>query len=262
MTKSLLHTPLDSWHRRLGARMVPFAGYEMPVQYDFTGDMAARCRGGVMAEHLHCREKAALFDVSHMGQARLTGERAAHAMERLTPGDFEGLKPFRQRYTLLTDPDGGILDDLMVANFGDEGLVLVVNASRKEFDFAHIGANLLTGVKLTPMPDQALLALQGPAAATVLARLSPEVAAMSFMAVGRVTIGGIGCLVSRSGYTGEDGFEISCPAGEAETLADLLVAQPEVVPAGLGARNRCGWRPGCACTATTSMRRRTPSRPA
>ena len=230
-------TPLDAWHRRLGARMVPFAGYAMPVQYDFTGDLAARCRGGVMAEHLHCRDKAALFDVSHMGQAMLTGANAPAALEQLVPSDIAGLKPGRQRYTLFTNEAGGILDDLMVANLGQERLFLVVNASRKDVDFAHLAAHLPASVHLHEAADRALLALQGPLAATVMTRLSPDAAALSFMGVAEVMVAGIPCLVSRSGYTGEDGFEVSVPADQAEAFADLLLQQPEVVPAGLGARD-------------------------
>lgn len=226
-------TPLDAWHRRFGARMVPFAGYAMPVQYDLTGQMASRCRGGVMAEHLHCRAAAGLFDVSHMGQAMLTGAGAAVALERLVPGDIAGLKPARQRYTLLTNDAGGIIDDLMVANLGDDRLFLVVNASRKDVDFAHIAANLPSGVQLSVMPDRALLALQGPAAAGVMG----SAAALSFMGVAEVAVAGIPCRVSRSGYTGEDGFEISVPAAQAEELAERLVAHEAVVPAGLGARD-------------------------
>lgn len=235
--KPLRTTPLDAWHRRLGARMVAFAGYAMPVQYDLTGDLAARCRGGVMAEHLHCRAHAALFDVSHMGQAMLHGATAAAALERLVPGDITGLKPLRQRYTLFTNEAGGILDDLMVANLGNETLFVVVNASRKDHDFTHIAANLPAEVTLRPAEDRALLALQGPEAAAVLTRLAPEAAAFTFMAVGPLSIAGIACLASRSGYTGEDGFELSVPADQAEALADLLLQQPEVAPAGLGARD-------------------------
>jgi len=216
---------------------VPFAGYAMPVQYDFTGDLAARCRGGVMAEHLHCRDKAALFDVSHMGKAMLTGANAPAALEQLVPGDIAGLKPGRQRYTLFTNEAGGILDDLMVANLGAERLFLVVNASRKDVDFAHLAAHLPASVRLQEAADRALLALQGPAAAAVMTRLSPEAAALSFMGVAELTIAGIPCLISRSGYTGEDGFEISVPADQAESFADRLLQQPEVVPAGLGARD-------------------------
>ena len=224
--KALKITPLDAWHRARGARMVEFAGYAMPVQYQ-----------GVLAEHLHCRAKAALFDVSHMGQATLTGATGAAALERLVPGDMLGLKPGRQRYTLLTNEAGGIKDDLMVANLGRERLFLVVNASRKDDDFTHIAANLPAGVQLQPHEDRALLALQGPAAATVMGRVGQEAAGQPFMGVLAVSLAGIPCLVSRSGYTGEDGFEISVPAERAEALANRLVAEPEVAPAGLGARD-------------------------
>jgi len=217
--------------------MVAFAGYAMPVQYDLTGVLAERCRGGVMAEHLHCRSQAALFDVSHMGQAMLTGATAAAALERLVPGDIVGLKPGRQRYTLFTNEAGGILDDLMVANLGGEKLFLVVNASRKDDDFAHIAGNLPASLRLAVTADRALLALQGPMAAAVLARLAPDAAKLPFMGVAAIDVGGIPCLVSRSGYTGEDGFEISLPADRAETLADMLLAAQEVAPAGLGARD-------------------------
>jgi len=230
-------TPLDAWHRALGARMVPFAGYAMPVQYAPPAALAARCRGGVLAEHLHCRSQAALFDVSHMGQAWLTGPGTAAALERLVPGDIAGLPPGRQRYTLLTDPRGGILDDLMVANLGDDRLFLVVNASRKAEDFAHIAAALPSGVRLAPLAARALLALQGPAAAAVLARLCPAAAALPFLGVAALPVAGTDCLISRSGYTGEDGFELSVPAGQALALAEALLAQPEVAPAGLGARD-------------------------
>ncbi|HEY3848218.1 MAG TPA: glycine cleavage system aminomethyltransferase GcvT [Acetobacteraceae bacterium] len=230
-------TPLDAWHRRLGARMVAFAGYAMPVQYDFPPALAARCRGGVMAEHLHCRAQAALFDVSHMGQAMLTGATAAAVLEHLVPGDIAGLKAGRQRYSLLTNEAGGILDDLMVANLGNDRFFLVVNASRKDDDFTHLSANLSAGVRLAVMEDRALLALQGPMSAAVLGRLAPAAAKLPFMGVGALDTGGIPCIVSRSGYTGEDGFEISVPADQAEAFADLLLAQPEVAPAGLGARD-------------------------
>ena len=224
--KPLKTTPLDGWHRARGARMIEFAGYSMPVQYQ-----------GVIAEHTQCRSKAALFDVSHMGQATLSGPTAPAALESLVPGDIDGLKPGRQRYTLLTNEAGGIKDDLMVANLGSGKLFLVVNASRKEDDFTHIAANLPAGVQLQPHDDRALLALQGPAAAAVIARLGPEAAEQPFMGILNVALAGIPCLVSRSGYTGEDGFEISVPADRAEALADRLVAEPEVAPAGLGARD-------------------------
>jgi aminomethyltransferase len=224
-TDNLKTTPLDSLHRALGARMVPFAGYAMPVQY----------QAGIIAEHQHCRQKAALFDVSHMGQATLHGAEAAAALERLVPGDITGLKPHRQRYTLFLNEAGGILDDLMVANYGDR-LFLVVNASRKEADFTHLTGHL-PKIRQEVHEDRALLALQGPAAAAVLARLLPEAAALPFMAVGEFTHAGATLWISRSGYTGEDGFEISLPADKAEAFARLLLDQPDVAPAGLGARD-------------------------
>ena len=224
--KKLRTMPLDAWHRALGARMVEFAGYAMPVQYQ-----------GVLAEHLHCRKHAALFDVSHMGQATLTGATAAAALERLVPGDLLGLKPGRQRYTLLTNEAGGILDDLMVANLGGENLFLVVNASRKEIDFTHIAANLPSGVQLHEHEDRALLALQGPDAASVIGRIGAEAAQLPFMGMAAATLAGIPCLVARSGYTGEDGFEISLPAESAQALAQRILDEPEVIPAGLGARD-------------------------
>lgn len=233
----LLATPLDAWHRAHGARMVGFAGYAMPVQYDLTGALAERCRGGVLAEHLHCRAQAALFDASHMGQATLTGATAAAALEALVPGDIAGLKLGRQRYTLLTNEAGGILDDLMVATLEPAKFFLVVNASRKADDFPHIAAALPAGVSLMPHPERALLALQGPQAAAVLGRLCPAAPGLPFMGVAAALVRGIPCLLSRSGYTGEDGFEISVPSERAVDLATLLVEQPEVVPAGLGARD-------------------------
>jgi aminomethyltransferase len=229
--------PLDRWHRYHGARMVAFAGYAMPVQYDLKGDLLTRCRGGVMAEHLHTRSQAGLFDVSHMGQAMLTGTDVAGALERLVPGDIASLKPGRQRYTLLTNEAGGIIDDLMVARLDENRLFLVVNASRKEVDFSYLAANLPAHVTLTEQEDRALIALQGPEAVTVMAGLSPQAAALPFMGISAVTVDGINCLISRSGYTGEDGFEISLPAANAEALADRLISYPEVVPIGLGARD-------------------------
>jgi len=222
----LRETPLAGLHRALGARMVPFAGYAMPVQYP----------AGILTEHLHTRAEAGLFDVSHMGQAELVGAGAAAALERLTPADIEGLKPGRQRYALLTTETGGIFDDCMVANFGDR-LFLVVNASRKAEDFARIAAALPSGVALRPLPDRALLALQGPKAAAAIAPLAPTLGALRFMDVAETSIAGIPVLVSRSGYTGEDGFEISVPAEQAAALAERLLALPGVAPVGLGARD-------------------------
>nr|WP_282571922.1 glycine cleavage system aminomethyltransferase GcvT [Roseomonas acroporae] len=232
-------TPLAALHRELGARMVPFAGYAMPVQYP----------AGIMAEHLHCRAGAALFDVSHMGQGELSCaaglEQAAAALERLTPADVLGLRPGRQRYALLTGEEGGILDDFMVTNLagsanGDR-LFLVVNASRKAHDFERIGAALPPGVRLRRREDRALLALQGPGAAGALATLAPEaapaVAELPFMGVTELRLGRVEAIVSRSGYTGEDGFEISVPGEQAEGFARDLLALPGVLPAGLGARD-------------------------
>lgn len=222
----LFETPLAHLHRDLGARMVPFAGYAMPVQYP----------AGIMAEHLHTRAAAALFDVSHMGQAELLGDGAAAALERLTPADVQSLKPGRQRYGLLMTEQGGILDDFMVANHGDR-LFLVLNASRKHLDIPAIEAVLPKGVTLRPLTDRALIALQGPQAVAALATLAPGIAAMKFMDFAEHSIAGVTCLVSRSGYTGEDGVEISAPAEQAEKLAKALLALPGVLPAGLGARD-------------------------
>ncbi len=218
-------SPLAALHASLGARMVPFAGWSLPVQY-----------AGILAEHRQCRDSAALFDVSHMGQASLHGPGAAAALERVALGDLTGLRPSRQRYSLLTNDHAGILDDFMVANMGDR-LFLVVNASRADDDFAHIAAALPPEVTLERHPDRALLALQGPLAAQALGRLTPDTAGMPFMAVAEMDIAGIPVIASRSGYTGEDGFEISVPGAHAERLAKLLLDQPEVVPAGLGARD-------------------------
>lgn len=225
-TDSVLETPLAGLHRELGGRMVPFAGYAMPVQYP----------AGIMAEHLHCRSAASLFDVSHMGQAELVGEGAAAALERATPADVQALKPGRQKYGLLTLDDGGILDDFMVANLGDR-LFLVVNASRKHLDVPRIESLLPSGVTLKPLPDRALIALQGPQAVAAIATLAPGIADLSFMGVGAFTIAGVPALVSRSGYTGEDGVEVSVPAEDAERFARALLALPGVLPAGLGARD-------------------------
>src|SRR4051794_10998178 len=209
-------------HRSLGGKMVPFAGYSMPVQYG----------PGVMAEHLHCRAKAALFDVSHMGQLSLRGEGAAAALETMVPGDFQALKPGRQRYTLLLNEAGGIMDDLMVANYGDR-LVIVANASRKAVDAHHLSEHLPAHVTLEQHPDRALLALQGPAAVDVIRPLCPAAAELPFMGVLETGIRGIPVWISRSGYTGEDGFEISIPADQAEALAQALLSHADVQPAGL-----------------------------
>ncbi len=225
-SETLLETPLASLHRELGGRMVPFAGYSMPVQYPL----------GIMGEHLHTRAAAGLFDVSHMGQAELVGEGAAAALEKLTPADVQALKPGRQRYGLLMTESGGILDDFMVANLGDR-LFLVLNASRKHLDIPAIQAVLPSGVRLNPLPDRALIALQGPAAVAAIATLAPGIAQLTFMGIGHFDIAGIPAIVSRSGYTGEDGVEVSVPADQAEAFARALLALPGVQPAGLGARD-------------------------
>ncbi len=222
-------TPLYDLHIELGAKMVPFAGYEMPVQYP----------AGILAEHLHARSGAVLFDVSHMGQISVRGAGAAAALEALVPADITGLAPGAMRYTLLTNDSGGILDDLMVTNAGDH-LLLVVNAACKDDDLAHLRAHLgagRDGVTLEMHADRALLALQGPAAAAALARHAPDCARLGFMTAAAMPVAGVACVVSRSGYTGEDGFEISVPEGAAEALARRLIGEPEVEPAGLGARD-------------------------
>ena len=230
----VLRTPLYPLHVELGARFTPFAGYEMPVQY----------RSGILAEHLHTRSLAGLFDVSHMGQAFLDGpdhETTARALENLTPADIVGLAPGRQRYTQLLNADGGIVDDLMATRPpGANGCIaLVVNAERKTADFAALRAALPTNVVLTVADDAALVALQGPAAASVLARLAPGagVETMAFMSSRPLALDGFDVTVSRSGYTGEDGFEISLPAQDAEGFARRLLAESEVEPIGLGARD-------------------------
>ncbi len=231
---ALQRTPLYELHAALGARMVAFAGYEMPVQYPL----------GILKEHLHTRAHAGLFDVSHMGQAFLIGPdhaATAAALEALVPADILGLRPGQQRYTQLLNEDGGIVDDLMVtrsAAVEDDGsLMLVVNAARKAVDFAHIAERLPDEVRLQPAPERALLALQGPRAAEAMAKLSEVATGLLFMTAAPGKVGGIDCHVSRSGYTGEDGFEISLAADRAEQLARLLLAQDGVQPAGLGARD-------------------------
>lgn len=218
-------TPLHALHLELGARMVPFAGYEMPVQY----------KTGLIKEHQHTREKAGLFDVSHMGQVRLHGANAAAEMEKLVPVDVIGLDQGCQRYALFTNDRGGIMDDLMITNAGDH-LFVVVNAACKAQDITHMQDNLVNGVEIEVL-DRALLALQGPAAAEVLARFAPACANMIFMTAATLEIDGVECFVSRSGYSGEDGYEISIPSDAADRIARLLLDQPEVEAIGLGARD-------------------------
>ena len=226
----LLSTPLHDLHRELGARMVPFAGYSMPVQYP----------AGLMAEHLQTRSSAGLFDVSHMGQLRLVGPDAAAALESLMPVDVIDLPAGKQRYGLLLNDEGGIIDDLMFfnrdyANGGD--IFVIVNGACKVGDMAHIQGKIGHRCEVIPMPEMALLALQGPQAVHALQRLSPGIEKLVFMTGGQFTVAGCDCFLTRSGYTGEDGFEISVPAAQADTLARALLAQPEVKPVGLGARN-------------------------
>jgi aminomethyltransferase len=231
--EQLLQTPLHALHLELGARMVPFAGYAMPVQYP----------AGLMAEHKQCRDAAALFDVSHMGQLRLIGPDAAAALETLVPVDVVDLAAGKQRYAFFTDEQGHILDDLMITRppveaadkFGD--LFVVVNAGCKDADIAHLKSKIGNRCEIRTLPERALLALQGPKAAEALARLAPGVATLTFMTGGVFKIAGAECFVTRSGYTGEDGFEISVHQDQAIALARELLAQPEVKAAGLGARD-------------------------
>ena len=222
----LLKTPLHDLHLELGARMVPFAGYSMPVQYP----------AGLMGEHLHTRSAASLFDVSHMGQLRLVGPDSAAALESLMPVDVIDLAVGKQRYGLLLNDEGGIIDDLMFFNRGND-IFVIVNGACKIGDIAHIAQKIGARCSVIPMPEMALLALQGPQAVTALQRLAPGGEKLVFMTGGRFSISGCDCCLTRSGYTGEDGFAISVPAAQALTLARALLAQPEVKPAGLGARN-------------------------
>ena len=227
----LLTTPLNALHIELGARMVPFAGYSMPVQYP----------AGLMAEHHHTRKAAGLFDVSHMGQLRLVGPDAAAAFETLIPVDVIDLPVGKQRYGLLLNDEGGIIDDLMFFNKGNNEIFVIVNGACKVGDIAHIQAKIGSRCQVIPMPDMALLALQGPQAVTALSRLAPGVEKLVFMTGGNFTVNTgtqkIDVFLTRSGYTGEDGFEISVHSSQAEALARALLAQPEVKPIGLGARN-------------------------
>ncbi len=224
--QALKQTPLHVLHRELGGKMVPFAGYDMPVQYP----------GGIIDEHLHTREKASLFDVSHMGQAFLLGDEAAAALETLVPGDLQGLAPGRTRYTVFTNEEGGILDDLMVTNMSDH-LFLVVNAACKDSDFAHLESRIGNRAKLDILEDRGLVALQGPKAADVLSRFQAEVKTMPFMSSKEVDLNTFSALVTRSGYSGEDGYEISIAANETEELVRQIINESEVEPAGLGARD-------------------------
>jgi len=220
-------TPFHQMHVDAGAKMVPFAGYEMPVSYPL----------GIKKEHTHTRERAGLFDVSHMGQIRLSGEQVMAALESLVPVDIIDLPKMKTRYALFTNENGGVLDDLMVTNLGDNSLFLVVNAACKYADFKHLQDHLGSSCELELDDDLALLALQGPKAAKVLSGLAPAVNEMTFMTAKQVMINDISCLITRSGYTGEDGFEISVSSQDAENLADILLSSDEVDWIGLGARD-------------------------
>jgi len=228
ISETLLKTPLHALHIELGAKMVPFAGYEMPVQYPT----------GVLKEHLHTREKAGLFDVSHMGQAFLSGTDPAKALERVTPADVVGLKEGMQRYGLLLNDQGTIKDDFMFSKLtGEADMYLVVNAGTKDGDYAYMADKLKGAATITTRFDRALLALQGPIAGAVLERVSPGIDKLTFMKVVRADVAGCPAIVSRSGYTGEDGFEISIQGKDGERVARALLAETEVLPIGLGARD-------------------------
>jgi len=225
--KQIRTTPLYQMHLDAGAKMVPFAGYEMPVSYPL----------GIKKEHNHTREKAGLFDVSHMGQIRLVGANAKKALESLVPVDIIDLPLMKLRYALFTNKSGGVMDDLMVTNLGDEELFLVVNAGCKNTDFDHLQSTIGDDCKIEFLEDVALLALQGPSSHKVLSEIVPSINEMTFMTAKKVAINGIECLITRSGYTGEDGFEISLPAKDSEELAKLLLSNKEVEWVGLGARD-------------------------
>lgn len=219
-------TPLNANHRRRGARMVGFGGYDMPVQYE-----------GVLAEHRWTREHAGLFDVSHMGQCKFTGPDATDQFERFVPGDYAILKEGRQKYSLLLNDKGGIIDDLMAGRPDHDGLFVVVNAGNKAEDFAFWRDNLEGDVQLTVLDDRALIAIQGPEAAEVMAAHEPLLAELGFMDSARLMLFGVDCYVSRSGYTGEDGYEISVPADQADRIWDTILEDARVKPIGLGARD-------------------------
>jgi len=225
--KQILTTPLYQMHLDAGAKMVPFAGYEMPVSYPL----------GIRKEHNHTRRKAGLFDVSHMGQIRLVGTNVKKALESIVPVDIIDLPLLKLRYAFFTNKSGGILDDLMVTNLGDQELFLVVNASCKNADFDHLHSTIGNDCQIEFLDNMALLALQGPLAHKILSEIVPSINKMTFMTAKKVVIKGIECLITRSGYTGEDGFEISLQAKDSEELAKLLLSNKEVEWVGLGARD-------------------------
>jgi aminomethyltransferase len=227
LPESIKTTPLDGLHRELGARMVPFAGWDMPVQYPT----------GILTEHLHTRQAAGLFDVSHMGQVLVTGADPAQAIERLVPADIAGLGQGKARYTTFTAEDGGILDDLIITKDAPDRLFVVVNAGRADADIAYLKAALEPGHQVTHLADQALLALQGPKAVECIARIAPEATGLGFMESLVTRVKSLEIRISRLGYTGEDGVEISLPADHAVKFARTLLAMEEVKPIGLGARD-------------------------
>ena len=224
--ETLKTTVLNAAHRALGARMVGFGGYDMPVQYE-----------GVLAEHRWTREHAGLFDVSHMGQCKITGPNAISEFERFVPGDYAILKAGKQKYSLLLNPEGGVMDDLMAGKPDHDGLYVVVNAGNKDADFAFLQAELGEGATLKILDDRALIAIQGPEAAEVMIRHEPVLAEFGFMDCARLMLFGVDCYISRSGYTGEDGYEISVPNADAERIWNTLLEDARVKPIGLGARD-------------------------
>lgn len=224
--QSLKQTPLHQLHQELGAKLVPFAGYEMPVQYP----------SGIIHEHLHCRNQVGFFDISHMGQCVIHGDYVVSELEKLTPSNLSGLKIGQQRYTVLTNDEGGIMDDIIITRTSD-GVSIIVNAACKEKDFIHLEYQLSDNCRFSELTDQALFALQGPLAADIMARLCPEAETLAFMHACTTYIDEMECVVSRCGYTGEDGFEISVANDQADKLARRLLAFEQVIPIGLGARD-------------------------
>lgn len=222
----LKQTPLYQLHLELGAKMVAFGGYHMPIYYP----------GGIIHEHLHCRSHAGFFDISHMGQCLILGDEAVSELARLTPSDVAELKPGQQKYTVLTNDDGGIIDDIIITRI-ESGLRIIVNAACKDKDFQYLTSKLSDQCHFVELTDQALFALQGPAAAVIIRQFSIIAADLPFMTACEMELGGIQCTISRCGYTGEDGFEISVPNSDAEALAHLLLAEKDVIPIGLGARD-------------------------
>lgn len=226
-TTELKSVPLESWHQAQDAKLVSFAGYNMPVQY----------ADGIMQEHLHTRSHASIFDVSHMGQIWLTGEESADFLERITPADVKGLAVGAMRYGLLLNEAGGVIDDLMMVRMAEDQFWVIINASRVSEDLAHMNEHIPTGVKLEQITDRVLIALQGPEAAEVLGQINPAVKALTFLKAQTIELDGVECWISRSGYSGEDGYEISIPAEAAEAFVNKLIADDRVKPAGLGARD-------------------------